>query len=231
MVLQLPLVLDWQNEATFDNFYRGDNARVVAYLQDIWQGSTERFIYLYGMKGAGLSHLLKASCQWAVECSKTTTHLSLTDLELKTTDSIRWEELETLDLICLDSIEALVGNSILEEHLFHLYNRLALRQTRLIMAGSEPIKQFNWHLPDLASRLAACVAFQVKPLTDEEKILALRQRAKHRGLELPLEVGQFLLNHFPRDMSALFNVLERLDVASLAAQRKLTVPFVRKVLG
>ncbi|MDH5572845.1 MAG: DnaA regulatory inactivator Hda, partial [Gammaproteobacteria bacterium] len=39
--------------------------------------------------------------------------------------------------------------------------------------------------------------------------------------------AKYLLKHCPRDMKSLFEMLDRLDHASLAAQRKLTIPFVR----
>ncbi len=41
---------------------------------------------------------------------------------------------------------------------------------------------------------------------------------------------QFLQRRLPRDMESMCAFLDELDEASLAAQRKLTVPFVRAVL-
>jgi DnaA family protein len=48
---------------------------------------------------------------------------------------------------------------------------------------------------------------------------------------MPDETASYLLRRLPRDMPALFDLLDQLDEASLAAQRKLTVPFVKSVLG
>ncbi|MCG8099354.1 MAG: DnaA regulatory inactivator Hda, partial [Candidatus Thiodiazotropha taylori] len=44
------------------------------------------------------------------------------------------------------------------------------------------------------------------------------------------ETAQFLLQRTPRDIHFLTILLDRLDQASLAAQRKLTIPFVREAL-
>ena len=55
-------------------------------------------------------------------------------------------------------------------------------------------------------------------------------RAAYRGFDLPDEVGSYLFRRYPRDLEYLMHVLEALDVASLAAQRRLTVPFIKKVL-
>jgi len=59
----------------------------------------------------------------------------------------------------------------------------------------------------------------------------LKLRARHRGLELPEETAQYLLRRLPRDMATLYDWLDLLDVAALAAKRRLTVPFVREVLA
>ncbi len=67
--------------------------------------------------------------------------------------------------------------------------------------------------------------------TSEEQHAALQLRARLRGLELPLETWQWLQRRLPRDMRTLYQVLDTLDEASLAAQRRLTVPFIREVLG
>jgi DnaA family protein len=74
------------------------------------------------------------------------------------------------------------------------------------------------------------LALTVQPLSDPEKSLALQLRAKQRGLSLSQDVANYLLTHAPRDMGQLFMLLERLDLASLQRQRKITIPFVKEVL-
>ena len=84
-------------------------------------------------------------------------------------------------------------------------------------------------MPDLRSRLQWGPVFQLKPLSDEKKIIALQLRANQRGLVLPDNVAQYLLTHFPRDLFTLFERLDELDKASLAMQRRLTIPFIKSV--
>jgi DnaA family protein len=71
----------------------------------------------------------------------------------------------------------------------------------------------------------------VHNLSDEDKQQALQMRARARGLELGDEVAQYIIQRLPRDTNELFWQLQRLDHASLAEQRKLTIPFVKKVLA
>jgi DnaA family protein len=72
--------------------------------------------------------------------------------------------------------------------------------------------------------------YHLRPLDEKAKLRALQERASARGLELSDEAASYLLQHARRDMRSLLGVLDRLDRASLAAHRRLTVPFIRQVL-
>ena len=86
-------------------------------------------------------------------------------------------------------------------------------------------------LPDLVSRLSQLPTYSIRPLADEDRKKALQMRASNRGLELPDETAQYLVTRIRRDMSSLYSLLDTLDEEALRAQRRLTVPFVKDVLG
>jgi DnaA family protein len=114
-----------------------------------------------------------------------------------------------------------------EPYVLALYERLRAQGGMLILAASASPVAIGLKLADLATRLAAGLVYQLQPLSDAEKISALRLRAQRRGLEMTEEVANYLLTRFPRDMHSLFALLDRLDTATLAAQRRLTIPFLR----
>ena len=58
-----------------------------------------------------------------------------------------------------------------EEALFHLYNRI---HTRLILTANTIPSNLNLTLPDLTSRLNACLRFQILPLFDLDKLTVLQ---------------------------------------------------------
>ena len=86
-------------------------------------------------------------------------------------------------------------------------------------------------LPDLVSRLSMCTQAPLKPLDDAERRAVLRDRAEARGLALDDAVLDFLFNRYARDLGSLTVLLDRIDRASLAAKRRVTVPFLRGLLG
>lgn len=123
------------------------------------------------------------------------------------------------------------GDELWEMAIFDLYNRiLESGKTRLLITGDRPPRQLNLGLPDLASRLDWGQIYKLQPLSDEDKLQALQLRARLRGFELPEDVGRFLLKRLDREMRTLFMTLDQLDRASITAQRKLTIPFVKEIL-
>ena len=62
MASQLTLGLALRDDATFSNFYPGDNLALLNHLQVFSAGKGEQFIYLWGAAGMGRTHLLQACC-------------------------------------------------------------------------------------------------------------------------------------------------------------------------
>lgn len=230
---QLSLGVSLNDDATFDNFYASPgsaNAQTLELLRDQAEGGGEGFIYLWGGPGVGLTHLLQAAGHLAQDSGLSIQYLPLCDLVGFAPEAL-FDGLENVDYLCLDGLEAIAGQVNWEEALFHLYNRLRECGSRLLVAAVQGPRELSVVLPDLRSRLQWGVTCQVHPLSDEDKQNALRHRARARGLELSEEVAHYILQRVPRDMNELFCYLQRLDHASLAEQRKLTIPFVKKVLN
>ena len=226
---QLPLSVGLRDDARFENFYAQGNELICASLQASAQGTGEQFIYIWGSSGVGCTHLLQAVCHAADPVGRTAAYLPLD--ELRHMGGGILEGMEYLDLVCLDSVEAVAGDRAWEEALFHFFNRIREQGNTLIIAASAAPRHLGINLPDLASRLSWGIVFQVHGLDDDTKLKAIQMRASARGLDLSAEVARFLLHHASRNMNDLTKLLETLDQASLSAKRKITIPFVKEVTG
>jgi DnaA family protein len=138
---------------------------------------------------------------------------------------------ETLELACYDDVQSIAGLADWERRLFSLWQRALERGTTMLFAARESPAHVAYELPDLKSRLVSSVVFPVRELEDDEQIEALNLRAHLRGFELPAETARYLQQRFPRDMRTLCEILDTLDDASFVAQRRITVPFIRDVIG
>jgi DnaA family protein len=114
--------------------------------------------------------------------------------------------------------------------LFDVYNRTRADGLAMVFAAENVPTQLGLSLPDLRSRLGACQQAVLKPLDDQERRLVLKTQAASRGIELDEHVLDWLFARYARDLGALLDLLDRLDQASLAARRRVTVPFLRELL-
>lgn len=227
---QLTLGLRLRDEATFENFTPGKNSEIVSKLKDMVNANGNNSIFICGTRGYGCTHLLQASCHYAHQQQLRSVYLPLAEAQSGMLSPEILIGLESLSIICLDDLHAIAGNAEWEEAIFHLYNRVKDVGGSIVLAGNDLPKGLNIQLPDLESRLSWGIVYQLHPLTDGEKLTVLTMRAQRRGISLSDEVGKYILTHCPRHMSTLIAALDALDNASLAAQRRLTIPFVKEVL-
>jgi DnaA-homolog protein len=220
-VKQLALGVRLRADAVFESYWPGLNAEVIAALQ----APITAPVWLWGARGSGKTHLLQAVCAAAGE--------SAAYFPLDRSLALPPEALagfERTRVLCIDDADAVAGDPEWERALFRLFNEAAELRTRLIFAAAAAPRQSDWSLEDWRSRAAACVVYQIRELDDEGRIEALRLRAAQRGLQLPYDTSEYLLKRMPRDLHSLFEILDELDEASLAAQRRLTIPFIREAL-
>jgi len=228
---QLVLNLRLRDASSFENYFVARNREAVEHLQHIVRSvgaaphSPASWLYLWGEPGTGKTHLLEAACRAAQEQGHAPLYVPLAEKAGLTTALL--EDVEQVPLVCVDDVEVIAGDATWEAALFALYERLRAHGGMLVLAARTSPAAIGLKLADLATRLAAGLVYSLQPLTDEEKIAALRLRARRRGLEMTEEVANYLLTRFPRDMHSLFALLDRLDTATLAAQRRLTIPFLR----
>ena len=207
------LLLDIKPAAppTLLNFIEGKNAEALASLNAVLaQQAPSNFIYLWGEAGSGKSHLLQA-------CKA---------LNLINQNSAN-QNLVGQNFVIMDDVHLLDNDAQIE--LFNTYNQLKENGGTLITAGLHAPTQMHLR-GDLATRLAWGLVYQLQPLNDAEKALALQNHAAERGIRLPSEVVEYCLRYLRRDLSTLMATLDALDEWSLTTKKPVTVPMLRHLL-
>ena len=190
------LLLDIKPAAppTLQNFVAGRNAEALVSLTAATQNGAH-FIYLWGEKGSGKSHLLSACKAHGISVA--------------------------------DDVHSLDNDAQIA--LFNTYNQLKDNGETLVAAGLHAPTQMGLR-DDLATRLAWGLVYQLHPLNDAEKAIALKNHAKERGIKLPDDVIDYCLRYLRRDLPTLMATLDALDEWSLTAHKPVTVPMLRKLL-
>ena len=211
---------------TFRHFVAGRNGELVQRLRRLGRGSASGFdcVWLFGDPGTGKTHLLHAVCNDRANAA----YIPAREIAPED-DSI--EAYAKFDTVAVDDVPEWIGVAASERALMSFYNRLSGRHARLVLTAHRSPRDLDFALPDLGSRLRAAACYRVAPLDDRDKLRLLAGVARERGFELPDEVAQFLLARTSRDQRELLGVLGRLDQASLAQGRRLTIPFVKQTLS
>jgi DnaA family protein len=224
---QLPLALRYPPDQRLDTFV-GAPAGALALLQVLAMSPGADWLYLAGPTGVGKTHLALATCAAADAAGRRAAYLPLAAAHGRLDDAL--QALDGNDVVALDGLEEAAGDRTGEIALFDFHNRARAAGATVLYTATAAPDALGLTLPDLRSRLAQCTRLALAPLDDAGRRQVLVERAQRRGLVLEDAALEWLLRRVGRDLAGLTALLERLDRASLAAQRRVTVPFLRQVL-
>ena len=225
---QLPLALGLADHARFETFVDGANGAAVRHARAVADGAPDT-VWISGPHASGKTHLLQAACRSASLAGRRAMYVAL--LEEHAAEPEILAGLEGVELLALDRVDAVARDAAWERQLFVLFNEMAAKRGGLLLAALVPPVAAGFDLRDLASRAAGAVAYRLQPLAHSERVDALLLHAEARGLDLERGAAEYLLDRVDRDMVGLERWLDRLDRASLAEHRKLTIPFIRDLLS
>lgn len=218
---QLPLPFAAPKKQTFANFLGSANDEVIRLLSKPQNGFA--FVWLYGEKGVGKSHLLQAAVDAQRGFGR---RCRVVDLSVEALPDSE----DGIEVLAMDHLQAARLDDQAQRTLVAWYQALSISGGWLIVSGDASPLADSWPLPDLASRLKSAQTFHVQPLNEEEVRALLTRRARERGLILPRAVVDYWLTRRSRAVPALLDDLDRLDQAAWVEQRRLTVPFMKGVL-
>ena len=240
---QFALDISHSPKASLENYLPGKDLALISALQNIqdsWKNCVndgsdnplnQRWIYWWGPEGSGRTHLLNA-------IGNAAEHGGLVKFALTPSEPTSWVRLEenmnalaqsrTPSAVTVDDVDQL--DDRLAGSLFRILNTVqASRAIHIFMAGAAAPVNLKLR-EDLRTRLGWGLVFQTQLLDDDEKIQALGEAAKARGLVLSPDVLPWLLSRFYRDMPSLMALIDALDAYSLETKRAVTLPLVRELL-
>ena len=233
MFVQLPLKIGLRDHASFETFVTEEESAAFALnsLQSALKKPSGNAFYLHAESGAGKTHLLQAACRYATEKGQTSVYLPMKDDSLPLIPDVLFG-LEQTPLVCLDDMDNIIGERRWELALANLLTKSSVQGHNVILAGEISIVDWSLVTTELAKALINVLPITLNVLRDkEEVIVALQRHADCLGFELSVEVGNYLVKQFSQDLQELLAVLKMLEQATLVEKRRLTLPFVKKVLG
>ncbi len=233
MTRQLPLNITLRPEASFDSYVaEAERLAVVLYqLQMAVVRGQGGCWYFHGPDGAGKTHLLQATCRFAQQWDRRALYLNLEDEEVRHFPDLL-KGLETLDVLCLDAVDGVLENEAWQQAIGQLALQAQSLGHMILLAGQRAMSGWPLRAEQLADAATVMVPVPMEPLRERESImLAVQRHGRVRGLHLPKSVVSFLIRAFDGDLEAVLLALDRIEQASLIEKRRITLPFVKKVLS
>ncbi len=226
---QIPFQFGNNQQHDLNSFLPGENQTLLKLLRSISNNELHHCIYLWGASGTGKTHLLQAVCKQANELNLHVGYIPLKQLHDLSVEILH--DLGALDIVCIDDLERISGQPEWQQGLTWLYNELRDNGHSLIISADISPTNILLEIEDLKSRLGWDLVYQIKPADDQLKVQILKQKAKGRSFDLGDDVIEFLIRRVDRDLVSLVNILDQIDHASLAAKRKVTIPFVKSLIS
>jgi chromosomal replication initiation ATPase DnaA len=211
MPQQLPLDLAYRPALGSADFVVADANRDAVVWIDRWPDWPAHALAIHGPKGCGKTHLAHV---WQAKSGAVALNQPLADgvpppLRVVLDEPRDWTETALL----------------------HLYNALREAGGHLLIASEVPPARWNVTLPDLASRLAGMPAVALAAPDDELLISVMAKQFSDRGLEVNDDVLRYVASRIERSFAAAAEMVEKIDRAALAEQRRVTLALARTCLG
>ena len=202
---------------SFANFLAGPNREAVSALARMASGeAAETGLVLWGPPGVGKTHLLHATA--AAADGRRPVQLCADPGALPVDPPM------PAALVLVDDVDR--ADAAMQGRLFTVYNTLKATGGSLVVTASLPPARMPLR-DDVRSRLGWGLVYEVLPLADADKPVALMTYARSRGFALADDVIAYLLAHGRRDMTSLLATLAALDRHSLASKRPITTQLLK----
>lgn len=206
----------------FDFFHSNIvNRETIALIDNLFKFNyKDNRIYLWGPSAVGKTHILIATIKKFLNLNKEVIDLSFID------DNDTFD-LGSIDLFFLDDIDRADGK--IQNNLFNIFNMSENENAAIFITGSLPPNQMSLR-PDLRTRISQCLVLNLKELEDEEKKDVLLKRSYFMGINLKLEIIDYLVRNYNRNMHELIKLIEKIDKESIIQKKRITIPFIKSFM-
>ena len=228
---------------TFENFVEGKGnqfAKAASLAVSEAPGKTSfNPLVLYGGVGLGKTHLIQAVGNFAKEKS-TAKRIKYVSSEKFTIDFInsiqnnRTSEFSQIyrnvDLLLVDDIQFFMSKERTQEEFFHTFNALHQKGKQIVLSSDRPPKDLKGLEERLLSRFQWGLVVEVQPPDLETRIAILQQKAEFDGIDLSIDVIEFIAANITSNIRELEGALIKLLAFSSLKGMDINLDLAKMVL-
>ncbi len=207
---------------TFDSFVVGSsNELAYAACQAVAKNPGIKYnpLFLYGGVGLGKTHLMQAVGNEILRqdptkrieyiTSEAFTNEFVSSISRKKTHDFA-SKFRNVDVLIIDDMQFLAGKEKTQEEFFHTFNALHQTNKQIIISSDRPPKAIPTLEDRLRSRFESGMTADVQAPDVETRSAILQTKAAQQGVQLPLEVVDYLARNIKQNIRELEGALTQL---------------------
>ena len=199
------------------DYYVSSNNYSAFKLIDGWPDWPGKWLNIYGEKGSGKTHLSKI----LENKIKKTKIISAN----KINNNII-QDLNRLDCLIIDNF----NNDIDEELLYTIFNHSKQLNNYVLINSLNSIKNLNFNLKDLQSRINSFVFIGIELPTDDILKVIITKTLSDKQISISPKLTDFIINNVERSYQKMFKFIKEVDELSLSTGKSININLIKKVL-
>lgn len=229
---------------TFQNFVVGDANKLPASVgRAIAQNpdqTTFNPLFIYGASGVGKTHLVTAIGHMVrgLHPEKRVLYVSAHLFQVQYTNSIRQNTFndfvnfyQTIDVLIIDDIQELVGQTKTQLAFFHIFNNLHLNGRQLILTSDRPPVALQGMEERLLTRFKWGLLAELELPDETLRKNILLQKIRRDGLRIDAPVVDFIARNVTHSIRDLEGVLTSLMAYSIVNNSDIDLALAQHVIG
>jgi chromosomal replication initiator protein len=228
---------------TFDNFIEGDCNRLgksAGFAITESPGQTPfNPLLIYGDSGLGKTHLAQAIGIAIKEKFPEKIVLYVTAYKFQTqyTEAVRNNNrndfmhfYQMIDVLIIDDIHELAGKDATQDTFFHIFNHLHQSGKQLIITSDRPPVELSNLKKRLLSRFKWGLVADLQTPDYETRLSILKKKAYNDGLEIPMEILEYIAENVTTNIRELEGSLVSLLAQSTLNRQIITLELAKNIL-
>jgi chromosomal replication initiator protein len=228
---------------TFDSFVVGssnDFAHAACQAVAKSPGTKYNPLFIYGGVGLGKTHLMQAVGNDILrrDRSKRIEYITIESFTNEFINSISKKKSESfvekyrnVDVLIIDDMQFLAGKEKTQDEFFHTFNALHQANKQIIISSDKPPKQLVMLEDRLISRFEMGITVDIQPPDLETRSAIIQSKANSQGIDLPLEVIDFIARHAQSNIRELEGTLTKVLADCEHRKAEPTLARVQQILA
>jgi chromosomal replication initiation ATPase DnaA len=200
------------------DFYVSSNNFLAYKLIESWPNWPGKWLNIFGTTGSGKTHLSKI-------LEKKIKKIKLIEAQKISNKII--EELHDLECLIIDSFQ----NNIEEKLFYSILNQSKQLDNYIVINSMPAIKEFNFNLMDLQSRINSFTYIGIELPTDDLLEVIISKSFSDKQIKINSRLTEYIIKNIDRSYDKMFKFLKDVDELSLSTGKSININLIKKVLN